>query len=315
MACSSGVHCCTYSATSNSWKRHDEPAIEKQAKNDRRGRSLLRAGSSSTASNTPMTVFANSRPCATTHTFSLAVVALFLALSGVGPHGAQAQDAGTGGEDNTVSSEDESGTSVWSTLLQYFIIVVLVGASGMFSGLTLGLLGLDKIGLEIIGNGDEARMAAFAKVKCCCCFGGKIFVLTVRTELYLSHIISSACGTGMGYIDQPLQQTDYVLVVDCDGVADERPLVFVCVVGSSIVSGKAVELSRVCGSFLGYSIVQHSKYLLGIFTSHQPLKLRHENTGVAARHSQVPVKPQRCCTTYLPHQQVPLSTTYWLRCG
>ena len=49
-------------------------------------------------------------------------------------------------------------------ILSYLIIVVLVAASGLFSGLTLGLLGLDKIGLEIISNGDEPSMAAFAKV-------------------------------------------------------------------------------------------------------------------------------------------------------
>lgn len=68
-------------------------------------------------------------------------------------------------EDTTDDGDSSSGGgSVGTTILSYVTIGVLIAASGLFSGLTLGLLGLDKIGLEIIGNGDEPRMAAFAKV-------------------------------------------------------------------------------------------------------------------------------------------------------
>eukprot|EP00930_Biecheleria_cincta_P040842 TRINITY_DN2796_c0_g1_i1.p1 TRINITY_DN2796_c0_g1~~TRINITY_DN2796_c0_g1_i1.p1 ORF type:complete len:628 (+),score=98.95 TRINITY_DN2796_c0_g1_i1:136-2019(+) len=46
------------------------------------------------------------------------------------------------------------------------IILVLVMLSGLFSGLTLGLMGLDLIGLETIENGDNVEMAACAaKIK------------------------------------------------------------------------------------------------------------------------------------------------------
>lgn len=47
-------------------------------------------------------------------------------------------------------------------ILQFFMIVILVCFSALFSGLTLGLLGLDKIGLQIVMNGDNAHLAAKA---------------------------------------------------------------------------------------------------------------------------------------------------------
>lgn len=86
-----------------------------------------------------------------------------LALSLAGPLGVLAEDATTEDED-AGGDEGSSSTSVGESALNLVVVVVLVAASGLFSGLTLGLLGLDKIGLEIISNGDEPRMAAFAKV-------------------------------------------------------------------------------------------------------------------------------------------------------
>ncbi|CAM9989171.1 unnamed protein product [Ectocarpus fasciculatus] len=59
--------------------------------------------------------------------------------------------------------EDAEDSTVLGTVVNFLVVIVLVAASGLFSGLTLGLLGLDKIGLEIISHGDEPRMAAFAK--------------------------------------------------------------------------------------------------------------------------------------------------------
>lgn len=93
--------------------------------------------------------------------FPVAVVSLAVALIGAGPMSVLAQEM-----DAEAADEDSGGgsSSVGESILSYVIIVVLVAASGLFSGLTLGLLGLDKIGLEIISNGDEPNMAAFAKV-------------------------------------------------------------------------------------------------------------------------------------------------------
>ena len=62
---------------------------------------------------------------------------------------------------------------VLRVVIEWIGIVLLVGMSGLFSGLTLGLMGLDKVGLEIImgaskeriagpGNGEAAKDAAIA---------------------------------------------------------------------------------------------------------------------------------------------------------
>ena len=48
-----------------------------------------------------------------------------------------------------------SGTDPLFEIIRWVLIVVLVLMSGLFSGLTLGLLGLDLMGLEIIINGSD----------------------------------------------------------------------------------------------------------------------------------------------------------------
>lgn len=49
-------------------------------------------------------------------------------------------------------------------VLQYVMIVLLVCLSALFSGLTLGLMGLDKTGLEIVMEGGNEKNAALAKI-------------------------------------------------------------------------------------------------------------------------------------------------------
>lgn len=109
--------------------------------------------------------------------FPVAVVSLAVALIAAGPMSVLAQEM-----DAEAADEDSGGgsSSVGESILSYLIIVVLVAASGLFSGLTLGLLGLDKIGLEIISNGDEPNMAAFAKVGTIfCCRNGLLAVCRI----------------------------------------------------------------------------------------------------------------------------------------
>lgn len=51
-------------------------------------------------------------------------------------------------------------------IINYFLIVILIGFSALFSGLTLGLLGLDLIGLDIVIAGDdEVLKEKAAKIK------------------------------------------------------------------------------------------------------------------------------------------------------
>merc|ERR1719401_2766338 len=61
-----------------------------------------------------------------------------------------------------VPVEDES----LPLFLSLPIIVFLVMLSGLFSGLTLGLMGLDLIGLETVENGDNVELSkCAAKIK------------------------------------------------------------------------------------------------------------------------------------------------------
>lgn len=58
---------------------------------------------------------------------------------------------------------DEESTIALPLWLTYIFIIILVMFSGLFSGLTLGLMGLDKTGLEIVMEGDSLKEAAAAK--------------------------------------------------------------------------------------------------------------------------------------------------------
>lgn len=134
---------------------------------------------------------------------SVALALLALIACSVGPLRvlAQGSDCGEATEDD----DDSGGPSTFGTILNYLLIVVLVAASGLFSGLTLGLLGLDKIGLEIISNGDDPRMAGFAKVRRFCAIMGvgrcvqetlECLSSVFWTALPLSLIIKNRFGRG-----------------------------------------------------------------------------------------------------------------------
>lgn len=64
-----------------------------------------------------------------------------------------------------VSTSSASSTNAFAlpSPYNYFVIFLLIALSAMFSGLTLGLLGLDKIGLQIVIGGDDPVQAKYAK--------------------------------------------------------------------------------------------------------------------------------------------------------
>ena len=67
-------------------------------------------------------------------------------------------------ESPLILAEEEGGKSTFEWVLQMSAIVGLVMLSGLFSGLTLGLMSLDKIGLEIvIGAGEAENATSFEK--------------------------------------------------------------------------------------------------------------------------------------------------------
>lgn len=62
--------------------------------------------------------------------------------------------------------EEEAASSPFSGLPQWLsiiLIVILISMSALFSGLTLGLMGLDRTGLEIVMESDDAINAKYAK--------------------------------------------------------------------------------------------------------------------------------------------------------
>ena len=51
----------------------------------------------------------------------------------------------------------------WQEAVEWIVIFLLICMSGLFSGLTLGLMGLDKMGLEIVIESDDLKNARFAE--------------------------------------------------------------------------------------------------------------------------------------------------------
>lgn len=60
-------------------------------------------------------------------------------------------------------NSDDTSISTTTLIFNFVAIIILVCFSGLFSGLTLGLLGLDLIGLEIVIDGDNEELKACAK--------------------------------------------------------------------------------------------------------------------------------------------------------
>jgi metal transporter CNNM len=83
----------------------------------------------------------------------LQVLSILLVASLIPGNDAQ----GTG--DPAASGSDSS----WQVAGKFIAVVVLVLSSALFSGLTLGLLGLDKIGLEIVAKSDDEKLAKYAR--------------------------------------------------------------------------------------------------------------------------------------------------------
>ena len=88
-----------------------------------------------------------------------------------GLHGAASAsmhvDDGTGGPHRYLQGDPLGSVEgiQWSMnpYLQVLVIFILVALSGLFSGLTLGLLGLDLTGLDILAHGEDPQLAQCAK--------------------------------------------------------------------------------------------------------------------------------------------------------
>lgn len=70
-------------------------------------------------------------------------------------------------------------------VVQYILVVVLIGFSAMFSGLTLGFMGLDMTGLQIVMEGGDPVNAEYAK---------KIYPLRKKGNLLLCTLLLGNTG-------------------------------------------------------------------------------------------------------------------------
>eukprot|EP00542_Grammatophora_oceanica_P012062 CAMPEP_0194030466 /NCGR_PEP_ID=MMETSP0009_2-20130614/3936_1 /TAXON_ID=210454 /ORGANISM="Grammatophora oceanica, Strain CCMP 410" /LENGTH=737 /DNA_ID=CAMNT_0038670413 /DNA_START=215 /DNA_END=2429 /DNA_ORIENTATION=- len=102
----------------------------------------------------------------------------------------------------------EAGSGWVSALplaVQYILIGLLLGFSALFSGLTLGLMGLDKTGLEIVMEGDDEVNAAAAKIIYPIRSNGNLLLCTlllgnVAVNALLSILLADISGGTAGFL-------------------------------------------------------------------------------------------------------------------
>jgi hypothetical protein len=80
-------------------------------------------------------------------------------------------------EEESTADNPFGNTPLW---FQIALMVFLIIMSAFFSGLTLGLMGLDKTGLEIVMEGDDVRYREYAK---------RIYPLRKRGNLLLCTLL------------------------------------------------------------------------------------------------------------------------------
>ena len=104
-----------------------------------------------------------------------------------------------------VADADEAFITVPNPALNYLIVFILVLHSALFAGLTLGLLGLDKIGLEIVMAGDNKELAACASKIYPIRKDGNLLLCTlllgnVATNSLLSILMADITSGALGFV-------------------------------------------------------------------------------------------------------------------
>ena len=95
--------------------------------------------------------------------------------------------------------------SSFDDIIKYVAIIALVMLSATFSGLTLGLLSLDKIGLQIVMSGEDKVLAGYAERIAPIRENGNLLLCTlllgnVAVNAYLSILMADLTSGTMGFI-------------------------------------------------------------------------------------------------------------------
>ncbi|CAB9509237.1 Metal transporter CNNM4 [Seminavis robusta] len=106
---------------------------------------------------------------------------------------------------NCPTPTENSWITAIPDFLQYIMIILLILMSALFSGLTLGLMGLDKTGLEIVMEGDDEVNAEAAKRIYPVRKQGNLLLCTlllgnVAVNALLSILLADKAGGAVGFI-------------------------------------------------------------------------------------------------------------------
>jgi len=140
--------------------------------------------------------------------------------------------------------------------VQIILIILLIAFSALFSGLTLGLMGLDKTGLEIVMGGDDAVNAAAAKVIYPVRKNGNLLLCTlllgnVAVNALLSILLADKAGGAVGFI------TSTFLIVIFGEIAPQA----ICSRYALQIGSKTVPLVKVI-MFLIYPVAKPLAFVL-----------------------------------------------------
>ena len=107
-------------------------------------------------------------------------------------------------EDDLCPSENEWISNI-PFAIQIILIILLLCLSALFSGLTLGLMSLDKTGLEIVMGGDDPQAAEYAKKIYPVRENGNLLLCTlllgnVAVNALLSILLAAYAGGIIGFV-------------------------------------------------------------------------------------------------------------------
>ena len=107
-------------------------------------------------------------------------------------------------EDDLCPSENEWISNI-PFAIQIILIILLLCLSALFSGLTLGLMSLDKTGLEIVMGGDDPQAAEYAKNIYPVRENGNLLLCTlllgnVAVNALLSILLAAYAGGIIGFV-------------------------------------------------------------------------------------------------------------------
>jgi hypothetical protein len=100
---------------------------------------------------------------------------------------------------------DESWITALPFVVGILLIIVLICFSALFSGLTLGLMSLDKTGLEIVMSGEDLQAAGYAKAIYPIRDDGNLLLCTlllgnVAVNALLSILLAEYAGGTLGFV-------------------------------------------------------------------------------------------------------------------